>query len=221
MHDAFKKGRSQNTQTHDLITKLFWLQVKEDFTLELRWVCSEANRTADSLTRPERTEHVRLSQAAFDRLSETWGGGGDMDLMATDTSAQYAPIEGGWERQRLPFYSRFHTNNTAGVDVFSYNVSHMPVSLQKCFGYCFPQPSLVGVVLAHINKCDARAVIVVPNTRASWFLMIEGAGVRSVQIASQGAGSQFFRVHHQRGAEPYTFGRGGMRAVEVDFRGDI
>ena len=76
-------------------------------------------------------------------------------------------------------------------------------------------------MLARISKCKARAVIVVPNTRASWFSIIEGAGVRSVQIASQGAGSQFLRVHHQRGAEPYTFGRGGMRAVEVDFRGDI
>ena len=76
-------------------------------------------------------------------------------------------------------------------------------------------------MLAHIRKCEARAVIVVPNTRASWFPMIEGAGVRSVQIASQGMGSQFFTVHHQRGAEPYRFGGGGMRAVEVDFRGDI
>ena len=75
MHDAFKKGRSRTTQTHDLITKIFWLQVKEDFTPELRWVCSEANWEADSLTRPGRTEHVRLSQAAFDRLWETWGGG--------------------------------------------------------------------------------------------------------------------------------------------------
>ena len=219
MHDTFKKGRSRNTQTRDLITKRFWLQVKEDFTLKLRWVCSEENWAADSLTRPERTEHVRLSQAAFDRLWETWGGV-DMNLMAKDTSAQYTSIEGGWERQKLPFYSRFHTNNKARVDVFSHNLSHMPGSLQTCFGYCFPQPSLVGVVLAHISKCEARAVIVVPNTRASWFPMIEGAGVRSVQIASQGAGSPFYRVHHQRGAEPYTFGRGGMRAVEVDFRGD-
>ena len=75
-------------------------------------------------------------------------------------------------------------------------------------------------MLAHISECEARAVIVVPNTRALWFPMIEGAGVSSVQIACQGAGSQFLRVHHQRGAEPYTFGRGGMRAVEVDFRGD-
>ena len=36
MHDAFKKGRSRNAQTHNLVTKLFWLQVKEHFTLELR-----------------------------------------------------------------------------------------------------------------------------------------------------------------------------------------
>ena len=71
-------------------------------------------------------------------------------------------------------------------------------------------------MLAHISKCEARAVIVVPNTRAAWFPMIEGAEVRSVQTTSQGAGSQFFKVHHHRGAEPYTFGRGGMRAVEVD-----
>ena len=76
-------------------------------------------------------------------------------------------------------------------------------------------------MLAHISRCEARAVIMVINTRASWFPMIKGAGVRSVQIASQGAGSQFLRVHHQHGAEPYTFDRGGMRAVEVDFRGDI
>ena len=60
-----------------------------------------------------------------------------------------------------------------------------------------------------------------PNTRESWFPMIEGAGARSVQTASQGEDSQFFRVHYQRGAEPYTFGRGGMRAVEVDFRENI
>ena len=137
-------------------------------------------------------------------------GGVDRDLIATNTSAQYTPIKGGWERQKLPFYSRFHTNNTAGVDVFSHNVSHMPGSL------LFPTTVLGGSSVAHISKCEARAVIVVPNTRAAWFPIIEGAGVRPVQTASQGAGSQFFKVHHQRGAEPYTFGRGGMRALEAD-----
>ena len=104
----------------------------------------------------------------------------------------------------LPFYSWFYTNITAWVDVFNHNVNRMPGSLQTCSGYFFSQPSLVGVVLAHMSKCKARAVIVVPNTRASWFPMIEGAGVRSVKIVSKGENSQFLRVHHQRGAEPYT-----------------
>ena len=70
-----------------------------------------------------------------------------MDLMATDTSAQRAPIGDGLIRRRLPFYSRFHTNGTAVVDVFSHNVNHMPGLLRKCFCCCLPQPSLVGVVL--------------------------------------------------------------------------
>ena len=78
----------------------------------------------------------------------------------------------------------------------------------------------MGTVLEHISKCEARAVIVDPNTRASWFPMIDEAGVRSIPIASKGEDSRFFRVHHQGLAEPYIFGRGGMRAVEVDFRGN-
>ena len=56
-----------------------------------------------------------------------------MDLMATDTSAQRAAIEAGLTRQRLPFYSRFHTNGTAGIDVFSHNVNHTPGPLRKWF----------------------------------------------------------------------------------------
>ena len=88
-----------------------------------------------------------------------------MDLMATDTSAQRAPIGGGLIRRRLPFYSRFHTNGTAGVDVFSHNVNHMP---PKVF------------------------LLLSPTTVLSGSSVGEGAGVRSVKIASKGEDSQFF-----------------------------
>ena len=54
-----------------------------------------------------------------------------MDLIATDTSAQRVPIEGGLIRRRLPFCSRFHTNGTAGIDAFRHNVNHMPGPLRK------------------------------------------------------------------------------------------
>lgn len=100
------------------------------------------------------------------------GGGGDMGLMAADTSAKCAPTGDYTPGRRLPFYSRFHTDGTGGVDELSHDVSHMPGSNQTCFGYCFPQSSLVGVVLVHLSTCEARAVIVVPNTRASWFPVI-------------------------------------------------
>ena len=51
------------------------------------------------------------------------GGGLIWNLMETDTSAQYAPVEGGGERKSYPLLT-FHTNNTGGVDAFSHNVSH-------------------------------------------------------------------------------------------------
>ena len=57
MHDACKKERPRNAQTHDLIKKLIWHQLEEDLTPELRWVCSEEN----CLTRPEHTDYARLS----------------------------------------------------------------------------------------------------------------------------------------------------------------
>ena len=51
-----------------------------------------------------------------------------MDLMATDTSPQYTPTE-GVGNSKATLYPRFHTNNTAGIEVFRHNVSHMPGSL--------------------------------------------------------------------------------------------
>ena len=83
MHDACKKERSRNAQTHDLIEKFLWHQLEVDLTLELCWVCSEEN----CLTRPEHAEHAQLSLTAFDRLYKTWGRF-DIDLMAIDAPTQ-------------------------------------------------------------------------------------------------------------------------------------
>ena len=92
-----------------------------------------------------------------------------MDLMATDTSAQLTPIEGGLIRRRLPFFSRFHTKGTEGVDIFSHNVNHMPEPLRKW------------------------SLLLPPTTVLSGSNVGERAGVRSGQTASQGEYSQFLR----------------------------
>ena len=98
---------------------LVWLQVGEDLTLELRWVCSEENWAADSSARPEHTEHARLSLTAFDRLWKAWGG------------VRHG-LDGNRRHDQATPYSRFQTNNTAGVDVIKHNMmSNIPGPLQK------------------------------------------------------------------------------------------
>ena len=51
-----------------------------------------------------------------------------MDLMATDTSPSIPRLR-AVGNSKATLYPRFHTNNTAGIEVFSHNVSHMPGSL--------------------------------------------------------------------------------------------
>ena len=55
---------------------------------------------------------------------------------------------GGHDADRaLPFYSRYHIDGTAGVDVLGQDVSHMPGPASACFGFCFPPPQMIAVVL--------------------------------------------------------------------------
>lgn len=88
-----------------------------------------------------------------------------MDLMARTASAQRIPegVQGAGEK--LPFFSRYHTEASAGVDMLSQDVSRMPDFSRECFGFCFPPPIMVGVVLQHLEERRAHAVILVPDLK--------------------------------------------------------
>lgn len=160
LHDCFKRGRARNTRMHATITDLFWLQVRHDFTLKLRWVQSADNFERDGMSRSGSDDHVRLGEAQFGDLC-AWAGGFDMDLMATPASVHKAWREGQCTGEDLPFYSRYRTDGNAGVNVFSQNVKYMPASKQMCFGFCFhPTNLVVGVLRQHFEDCGARAVVV-------------------------------------------------------------
>ena len=204
MVHAFRKGRARDERMHDLIKPLFWLQVDSDFTLKLKWVCSADNRDAGDLIRPGAVENVQLEQRCFGRLSEEWGGF-DVDLMATGTSVQWIPGGGQHADRALPFYARYHTDGTAGVDVLGQDVSHMPGLANACFGFCFPPPQMIAVVLQHMQGCKARAVVVVPGDRQSWLPLLAAATVRSVPVAAKGGAGTFFRMHRQKGRVSFVF----------------
>lgn len=140
-----------------------------------------------------------------------------MDLMATPASAQLIPAGFPNEHETLPFYSRFNTAGNSGVDILSQDVRLMPDRSRVCFGFCFPPVTMVGVVLQHLAERKARAVIIIPDQRQTWYPSLEAATVDSVLVAAEGDTQAFFRRHHQQGKVPVVFTRWDMRAVEVDF----
>ena len=77
---------------------------------------------------------------------------------------------------------------------------------------------MIAVVLQHMHGCKARAVVVVPDDRKSWFPLLAAATVRSLPVAAKAGAGTFFRIHHQKGRESFVFRQWGMRAVEVNFR---
>ena len=109
-----------------------------------------------------------------------------MDLRMTSTSVRWILGVGRDTDRPLPFYSRYHTAGTAGVNVLDQDVSHMPGSANKFFGLCFPSLQMVAVVPQHMQGCKARAVAVVPVDRQPWLPLLAAATVRSVSVAAKG-----------------------------------
>lgn len=83
----------------------------------------------------------------------------------------------------------------------------MPDSSDPCFGFCFSPTNMVGVVWQHLAECQARAVVVVPDQKQSWFPLLAGVTVRSMAVSAPREDSAFFRVHHQRGEVRFSFKR--------------
>ena len=115
-----------------------------------------------------------------------------MNLMATTASSQRPPNFGEGGGEPVPFYSRYHTAGSSGIDVLAQDVGRMLSSTDPCFGHCFPPTRRVGVVTAHLRECRARSVIVIPAVRLSCFPLVASASVRSLQVASPQESSVFF-----------------------------
>ena len=97
------------------------------------------------------------------------------------------------------------------------DVSKIPDSGIPYFGFCFPPSSVVWVLISYIQACCARAIIIVPDTKAPWFPLLRSALVRTKTVATKANPNVFFRVNHSRGTIPVVFQKWGMIAVEVDF----
>lgn len=144
-----------------------------------------------------------------------------MDLMATPASVHKKSVESRGTQEDLPFYPRYHTHGCA----------------VKYFGFCFPPTNMVGVMLQHLEECQAQAVLIVPDQKQSWFPRLARARVKARILStprvlvshtstSTDEGSNtvnpdgalsVFCIHHQRGREPFRLRKSNELAVEANF----
>ena len=215
--DAFKKGRSRNPTTRGLLVRLFELQVDQGFWLSLRWVPTSENQSADAITRPTRAEIICLRSAVFQRLREFFGKF-TVDLMVFSVNAQEGPTTGASERRRLPLFSRYHCEGSAGVDFFSRNAAVTPRENTPAFGYCFKPPAMAGHVVQHLAACRAHAVIVAPDVRWYWFPQVSCATVRTLALPKAGnfgfPTPSRWRARQRVRAARHARGRGRFRKRE-------
>ena len=157
----FRKGRARDATVRRLLRALFDLQMKAGFWLRLRWIPSEANVEADSITRPGRDEFVRLRPHVF---AELWSffGAFDIDLMAPPVSAHCIPAAAPGAGNQLPYFTRYACEGSAGVDFFSQDVSRVPGESARAFGICFPPTALANPAMQHLAEQRAHAVVLLP-----------------------------------------------------------
>ena len=212
----FRKGRTTDVTVHRLLRALFDLQMREGFWLRLRWISSEANVEADSITRPGRDKFVRLHPHVF---AELWSffGAFNVDLMASPASAHCIPATAQRAGNRPPVFTRYACDGSAGVDFFAHDVARVPEETARAFGFCFLFTALANPVVQHLAEQQAHAVVLLPSVAGLWEPRIGITRKRFVSVTSPGDESVFFVEHHQRGLQPYAFPRWVMIAVEVDF----
>jgi len=172
------------------------------------------NQTADAITRPSMYEILRLRPEVFQRLEQEFGEF-TVDLMASSENAQHGLSTSTGVRSRLPFFSRYHCEGSAGVVVFRQNVAITPGLGIPAFGYCFPPPVMVGHIVHHMAECGARAVVIIPDLNEYWAPRVRYASVKEIVLAPLGT---FVFPHHRDGLRAFAYKRHGMRAVELDFR---
>lgn len=115
-----------------------------------------------------------------------------MDLMAIPASVHKKWVEGRGKQELLPLYCRYRTQSCAGTDVLLQNVKFMPVASVECFGFCFPPTNMVGVMLQHLEECQARAVIIVPDQKQPWGPRLARALVKCRTLPTPTGPSRFF-----------------------------
>ena len=150
---------------------------------------------ADSITRSGRDEFVCLRPHIFAELSSFFDAF-NIDLMASPASAHYIPVTAPGVGNRLPCFTRYACDGSAGLDLFAQDVSRVRKETARAFGFYFLPTALASPVVQHLAEQRARAVVLLPSVAGLWEPCMEIARKWFVKVASPGDKSVFFVEHH-------------------------
>lgn len=207
---AFKRGQKKPRYTR-IVDTTFRSAGSLRFHADTEADPDGVQRDADAIWQPWRESIIRLHP---DALQAVWNelGPFSIDFMASTVSIQRIPRSA----RPLPCFSQCDCAGSSGVDVLVHNVSRMgPVN--RYLVTVSPSPAMVGHILQHLAECEVHAVIVVPDTWAYWFALVQGAAVRSLVVAPKAGGGVRCSASNET-LQDWRCPKWAMRVYEVDFR---
>lgn len=151
---CFEVG-SRTPELQRLVLRCWDAIERAGLDVEMRWISSEDNATADELSRPREPSDWRVSRAVFEQAQKVLRLDTNVDAFAQSTTTM------------LPCYW------TRADDAFTHDWSRSQCWLN-------PPTGAVGMTLRHLKECGARALLLAPIWRGRpWWptlcRMTEGA----------------------------------------------
>jgi len=114
------------------------------------WIPREMNSFADDLSKTKDTDNWGIDYETFDYIQSKFG------------KFSFDRFADNRNRKVIKFNSRFHCENSTGVNAFTFDWSQE-------FNWLCPPICLIGETLRHLNLCKASGVLLVPYWPSSYF----------------------------------------------------
>ena len=144
---------SMKKDLHAISIEIFELCFENKIELSVEWIPRLENEAADLASRSANILDVddwQITPNFFSIIDRKWG------PITIDAFAN------SYNTKTKRFYSLFHSPHCEGVNAFAYDWSQ-----EMCL--LVPPVSVVGKVLNHLLLCKAKAVLVVPDWKSSYF----------------------------------------------------
>ena len=213
---------SRRPELQKILRKIFAIAMRNSFVLVPRW----RRRNTDDMQQMDTGTKMdscdfQLEPRVFAALEAKWKISHAVDCFATKANTLTAD-----------FYSRFYCRGSSGVDALAYDWARavgtawkpgrQPVAQSRPWCWVHPPRAMIGQTLRHMQRCGAKATVLVPLDRSEvWWPLVAAGSRGTVTSGGRPRRRRIFRrrtgLLNKSGA-PMAPGFRDLIAVQVDFR---